>query len=467
MLSVSPIHQSPRAFWNNITEALLRAKVYGQVADVRSFGVVGNGVADDTAALILAGIASKSVYIDPSLTCLVTGSLASGIQSGQRWFGGGKIITANGFDHHVFDIAAKTDVVIENIVGVSGTLGAAYGAATARFFRCTSAAHRCKMLYCFVTGFQSAAQVNASEHCQMIGNDIVDPSGWGINVQTDAHDAIVAFNRISGVANEHGIYAAGTNSDNTRAPHIFANIVTDCAIDGIKTTYTDNCRIFDNEVYACGADGIYIGEGANLTTCRDNASHDNADNGVLVYTSVSETTKPGTNIADVIVKENHIYNNGKDGVRVQIANAATSISNTSISRNKIFNNNQDASTFSGISLSVSSGTHENTQIEGNTIHDETTAVKIGANVSGTVIGRDNRYYDNTTIISDAGTATEYGIRLESAANIADVAAAINTTDKYPGKRVWDTTNKREMRAAGATAASDWEVIDGSAQVTPA
>jgi hypothetical protein len=56
---------------------------------------------------------------------------------------------------------------------------------------------------------------------------------------------------------------------------------------------------------------------------------------------------------------------------------------------------------------------------------------------------------------------------DTAANIADIAADINTVGKYAGLFVWDTTNKRMLRAAGADADSDWDVVDGSAQVTPA
>lgn len=58
-----------------------------------------------------------------------------------------------------------------------------------------------------------------------------------------------------------------------------------------------------------------------------------------------------------------------------------------------------------------------------------------------------------------GTAT--------AAEIADVADALNTTGKAVGRPVWDATNNRLMVASGAAAASPWYVADGSASVTPA
>lgn len=54
----------------------------------------------------------------------------------------------------------------------------------------------------------------------------------------------------------------------------------------------------------------------------------------------------------------------------------------------------------------------------------------------------------------------------SAAAIAAVANTINTANKYAGKRVWDTTNNRMVRASGSAAADPWHVVDGSATVTP-
>jgi hypothetical protein len=62
-----------------------------------------------------------------------------------------------------------------------------------------------------------------------------------------------------------------------------------------------------------------------------------------------------------------------------------------------------------------------------------------------------------------------GLVLQSAtaASIAAVANAINTTSKAIGKVVFDTTNNRLMVASGTAAASPWYVADGSASVTPA
>jgi hypothetical protein len=55
----------------------------------------------------------------------------------------------------------------------------------------------------------------------------------------------------------------------------------------------------------------------------------------------------------------------------------------------------------------------------------------------------------------------------AATAIADKTNAVNTTNKYAGLMVWDTTNTRLMRASGATDVSPWNCVDGSVTVTPA
>ena len=65
-------------------------------------------------------------------------------------------------------------------------------------------------------------------------------------------------------------------------------------------------------------------------------------------------------------------------------------------------------------------------------------------------------------------ATTLQIPTDTAANIADVDAAVNTTGKSAGNVVFDTTNNLLYVALGANANSDWALIDGvgSTTVTP-
>ena len=54
----------------------------------------------------------------------------------------------------------------------------------------------------------------------------------------------------------------------------------------------------------------------------------------------------------------------------------------------------------------------------------------------------------------------------AAADIADIANAINTTGKAAGRMVWDTTNTKIKVATGSAAADTWVDADGTNAVTP-
>lgn len=54
----------------------------------------------------------------------------------------------------------------------------------------------------------------------------------------------------------------------------------------------------------------------------------------------------------------------------------------------------------------------------------------------------------------------------TASAIADKTSTVNTNGKYAGLIVWDSTNKRLMRAAGATDVDDWDCVAGTPSVTP-
>ena len=65
-------------------------------------------------------------------------------------------------------------------------------------------------------------------------------------------------------------------------------------------------------------------------------------------------------------------------------------------------------------------------------------------------------------------STSLVIPTDTAANIADIGADINTANKAAGSIVLDTTNNLLYVALGADADSDWALIDGvgSTTVTP-
>ncbi|MGH8138966.1 MAG: hypothetical protein ACREVV_12355 [Steroidobacteraceae bacterium] len=59
-----------------------------------------------------------------------------------------------------------------------------------------------------------------------------------------------------------------------------------------------------------------------------------------------------------------------------------------------------------------------------------------------------------------------GVAFGSAADIADQAHALNTSGKYPGRCVFDTSNNRIMVSLGYTATSKWQGLDAATSVAP-
>jgi len=55
----------------------------------------------------------------------------------------------------------------------------------------------------------------------------------------------------------------------------------------------------------------------------------------------------------------------------------------------------------------------------------------------------------------------------SSANIADIASAVNTANKYAGTLVFETDNTKLKVATGSAAADTWVDADGANAVTPA
>jgi len=61
-----------------------------------------------------------------------------------------------------------------------------------------------------------------------------------------------------------------------------------------------------------------------------------------------------------------------------------------------------------------------------------------------------------------------GLRFPSyaAADIANAAHAVNTSDKVAGKSIWDSTNNRILTASGSATTSSWIVANGTVAINP-
>jgi hypothetical protein len=96
-------------------------------------------------------------------------------------------------------------------------------------------------------------------------------------------------------------------------------------------------------------------------------------------------------------------------------------------------------------------TQDNVTIQGGTLYDVTIS---GGTLGGTLTGN-----------VDA-TAGYIQLRTNTAAEIAAIANAVNTTGKAAGTIVFDTTNSKLKIATGANANSTWVDASGANAVTP-
>lgn len=94
------------------------------------------------------------------------------------------------------------------------------------------------------------------------------------------------------------------------------------------------------------------------------------------------------------------------------------------------------------------------------------AIDFGTNTRRWLTG----YFGSLVVGStgNAGFDSSGGLKTQSAtgAQILSITDPVNTTNKYPGKTIYDSTNLRLMVAAGFSAGSSWRVCDNSATVTP-
>lgn len=88
------------------------------------------------------------------------------------------------------------------------------------------------------------------------------------------------------------------------------------------------------------------------------------------------------------------------------------------------------------------------------------------NITGNITGNVTGNVTGTLTGNVVATTGYIQLRTATAANIAAIGNAINTTGKAAGTIVFDTTNSKLKIATGALAASTWVDANGTNAVTP-
>lgn len=370
------------------------ASMFGGFLTPESFGAKGDNSTDDTAAINAAATAAGDwgqVFLNPAKTYRVTASITP--RTGQRWFGGGKLTTANGYNFNLFQLTGKTDVTIEGLRAESGNLGAAYTPATARFVAATAGSHRCRVLRCHVTGFQSAIQFNASANCLAEDNEIVSPIGWGINVQTDADDVCVRNNRITGVASVaiSAITAANPAVVTTSSAHGFAtgDYVVVRLVGGMTQMLNKTSRITVVDATSFRMDDV---DASAYTAYTSGGWVRNRllEHGVYVAGS------SGNNVRAPIVASNRVTLAAIDGVKVSYAD------DTQVTGNVCLNNGGE-----GVYVTIGA---TRTLVEANTVEGNSNGVIVYTGTASDVVDRtrvvnnvSRKNLKNGISVTDAGT----------------------------------------------------------------
>lgn len=267
------------------------------------FGAVGDGVADDTAALLDAVAAHYHIHLgDKSKSYKV--SAAVSLRSGQVIEAAGATITQTAIRTEIFNIEGKTDIEISgvNFVGVGTDFNDSDSSRAVAIFG-SNAEARINVHNNRFTGFSySPMRVKAATDIDFDHNVVIGPGTptltpvvhgkcYGFLADTGSARISATFNLISKTAQgvrlegckaariqgnvffditgQHGIYAGSDMTDLS----IIGNSIYNTALQGIKvqaqntaTGNNDTITIAGNTIRDCGDQGIFCGNGAGAAS---------------------------------------------------------------------------------------------------------------------------------------------------------------------------------------------------------
>jgi hypothetical protein len=187
--------------WTGTSLDLLDIKTKGPIADVRAYGAVGNGVADDTAA-ILAALAASSVTYMPAGTYKITSGLTINAE---------KHLIGAGFGNTIIRPSAA--------VGIAATINS--GSLEKVGFDGTDTNGKIGVLCGSVLS-------NAVELRDVVINNFLGAGGIGLKVRQIVSSS---FTRVFIDNNQKNIYITGEASDGTPTTIWFRDGITSGAIE--------------------------------------------------------------------------------------------------------------------------------------------------------------------------------------------------------------------------------------------
>lgn len=273
---------------------------------------------------------------------------------------------------------------------------------------------------------------NNVRHCSFSGNTVRTCKDSAFNTHSSGCENIVVANNTISNSAQYGI-VGGFSSGNTADTDILIvnNVITDCAATGISLGgpaggHGRRIKVSGNIVRNCATSGTTYGISA--VNCDEiqvtgNLVTGNANLNTGIFLSVVTWADVGSNqIVDVT---------GGYGIGYNASDRVT------ITHNALVN----VASYNIISVG---GASTNVVLCDNTADD--TVVSLGT----TDISRGNSW--------DSATSTT--------ANLASIAALINTTGKFVGKQVYNTTTKKSVWADAATAGGVWVDATGATAHTP-
>jgi len=459
---------------------------FGDTVSVKDFGAVGDGVANDTAAIQLALNSSAAEIHFPTGTYLCNSTIS--VPSDKRLFGSAKLKlgaagqrllrTASNVQNCVFE-----DLELEGFSGPGGGY----------------------------VGGEFGIQLDEADWCVIRNVTAYNFGGDGFYVGPNTANNNLVENCVAYNNGRHGCTIAGGAFNVVRGGYYYDNVlygvdlegptVSETLVDGVTAwgnvngvnsesgtlgkAIITNCRCYSNTEHGIQSNGIYDKIASNVCYSNTlNGIYGGADYQIIdgnhTYSNLLSgiVFDPGLSKVGLIVSQNVSYNNTGHGIQL------SRIANSVVDGNYVWDNdNGDSSTWSGISLGGSVVAEGRNNIISNNISGNTTAgvgqrygVYIGPHCPDNIVSdnvffqnKDNGFRDDTTtgntVVKNKGYLNENGgtsAAISSGGTIAHglegtptIFSAVPTATASDVQVTADATNLTVTFGGGGSVAFSW------------